>query len=1306
MRFSTVAFLLASTALLVSGSAIREKRQCGCAQQQSTCSCSQPVYAATTAAPQMSCSCQQAPVQQTSSCGCAQQQTYQVQVQSAQCAPACQQSCQQSCQAAPSVPQCQQTCQQSCMPSCAPATTPAPQIIQLQLDISAEASCQPACQQQCQQSCQAAPSVPQCQQSCQAACVPSCAPTTTPAPQVIQVQLDISAQATCQPACQQQCQQQCVQQQQPVAQCNSQCNNQCQSMCAPATTPAPSCQPACQPACQPQCTQQQQPQEIQIVLQTSVAQSPQCEPQCQQQCQQQCVQQQQPASQCAPACASSCSNSCSSYQPAQVACQPTPSSSCGCQQNYSPCGNGQCCRRNTFRRLLGIRTSSSKMRFSTVAFLLASTALLVSGSVIREKRQCGCAQQQSTCSCSQQVYTMTTAAPQRSCFCQSAPVQQTPSCGCAQPQTLQIQVPVSQCAPACQQSCQQSCQAAPSVPQCQQTCQQSCMPSCAPATTPAPQIIQLQLDISAEASCQPACQQQCQQSCQAAPSVPQCQQSCQAACVPSCAPTTTPAPQVIQVQLDISAQATCQPACQQQCQQQCVQQQQPVAQCNSQCNNQCQSMCAPATTPAPSCQPACQPACQPQCTQQQQPQEIQIVLQTSVAQSPQCEPQCQQQCQQQCVQQQQPASQCAPACASSCSNSCSSYQPAQVACQPTPSSSCGCQQNYSPCGNGQCCHVHTIEYEVLLSYPDFEKPNTLEIKAGNGKTIHKSSGRTPVVVPDEQNEGAGIQWAAYSANGTVTADVVYCNYGSRNDFRLLREIGLDVKGKIAMIRFGHDNRGQKVKNAEEFEAVGVLLYADPQEVAKDGTDAANVYPNKAWMPPTEVQRGAVTLQNGDILTPHYPAKIELYRPMDLDKAFKNHILPGIPVLPITYSTAKAIFKVLGGDIAPVFWKGALEEVEYRYGPNKNGTKITMTVNSKLQTRKIQNVIGYIHGAKYPDEYVILGNHYDAWAYGSVDPISGTAVLTEIARAFTETMNETDWRSARTLMFTAWDAEEFGHIGSVEFVEEFVNILQERAVVRIQTSPPLYQVTAEVAKKVADPNQKMIGGKKTTLFDSISLGASEPVTPDESAIKNVEPVSEHSAFLHFAGIPVVDIRPIDHPEPGAEFYPLHHTITFADEPILPYSVTALAYSLLKVHFPKMRKGLEELDVHPRLLPVDGQITKFGSTVERFLNVSETFEKNFKKDVDSKMSGRLNSRLKSVERCFIKPEGFSEIQTSRHVLYRRSRADEYSGRQLGGVFDAMKQYKESSTDENAGKIAEEVSAVQYCVMCAMTHLQDFI
>ncbi|CAD6192306.1 unnamed protein product [Caenorhabditis auriculariae] len=343
---------------------------------------------------------------------------------------------------------------------------------------------------------------------------------------------------------------------------------------------------------------------------------------------------------------------------------------------------------STFRRLLGIRTSSSKMHFSTVAFLLASTALLVSGSVIREKRQCGCAQQQSTCSCSQQVYTMTTAAPQRSCSCQSAPVQQTPSCGCAQPQTLQIQVPVTQCAPACQQSCQQSCQAAPSVPQCQQTCQQSCMPSCASATTPAPQIIQLQLDISAEASCQPACQQQCQQSCQAAPSVPQCQQSCQAACVPSCAPTTTPAPQVIQVQLDISAQATCQPACQQQCQQQCVQQQQPVAQCNSQCNNQCQSMCAPATTPAPSCQPACQPACQPQCTQQQQPQEIQIVLQTSVAQSPQCEPQCQQQCQQQCVQQQQPASH---------------YQPAQVVCQPTPSSSCGCHQNYSPCGNGQCC---------------------------------------------------------------------------------------------------------------------------------------------------------------------------------------------------------------------------------------------------------------------------------------------------------------------------------------------------------------------------------------------------------------------------------------------------------------------------------------------------------------------------------------------------------------------------------------------------------------------------
>ncbi|UMM34207.1 hypothetical protein L5515_007381 [Caenorhabditis briggsae] len=443
MRFTTLAIAFFACALVVSGSVIREKRQCGCAQpQQSQCSCQQVQQT-------QSCSCQSAPVQQQApSCSCAQpQQTQTVQVQATQCAPACQQSCTQQCQSSPSVSQCQPQCQQQCQSQCAPMYNPPTTTTTTQAPVVQYQQCQPVCQQQCQATCvqqqqPAAQCQPQCQQQCNVACdAPS---TTTQAPQVIQIQLEIQqAQAQCQPQCQQQCQDSCVQQQQPANQCDSACNTQCSDICqqtaqatqqvynqntntqmynpynnnnqnancAPACQPAcdnsctsqqaqpvyqqaqpvyqqqaqptyqvqstaapmydpynnnnnqgsNNCAPACQPACDNSCTQQAQPMYqpydtttqapaqqavIQIVLQTSVAQSAQCAPQCEQSCQQQCVQQQQPAAQCQTACQSSCSNSCQAAQPATQACQQTQQNSCSCQANYSPCGNGQCCRRN------------------------------------------------------------------------------------------------------------------------------------------------------------------------------------------------------------------------------------------------------------------------------------------------------------------------------------------------------------------------------------------------------------------------------------------------------------------------------------------------------------------------------------------------------------------------------------------------------------------------------------------------------------------------------------------------------------------------------------------------------------------------------------------------------------------------------------------------------------------------------------------------------------------------------------------------------------------------------------------------
>uniref|UniRef100_A0A914Z5E8 Uncharacterized protein n=1 Tax=Panagrolaimus superbus TaxID=310955 RepID=A0A914Z5E8_9BILA len=250
-----------------------------------------------------------------------------------------------------------------------------------------------------------------------------------------------------------------------------------------------------------------------------------------------------------------------------------------------------------------------------------------------------------------------------------------------------------------------------------------------------------------------------------------------------------------------------------------------------------------------------------------------------------------------------------------------------------------------------------------------------------------------------------------------------------------------------MIRYSHGFRGDKVAAAQQSGAIGVILFSDPGEVAKEGTDADHVYPNTEWMPEGDVQRGSVIHIFGDPLTPLSPAKSDLYPSRTIDEAKAAGILPKIPVLPLSYRDAYEVLIRLSGDAVPSEWQGGLN-FTYHLGPGfrEIDSKIKLSVKAKYEKREIRNIVGYIYGKHERDKYVILGNHYDAWVYGSIDPNSGTATLAEVARAMTQTMAEKNWRPARTIMFCNWDAEEFGLIGSTEFVEEFEKILNQRAIV--------------------------------------------------------------------------------------------------------------------------------------------------------------------------------------------------------------------------------------------------------------------
>uniref|UniRef100_A0A915DYS7 Peptidase M28 domain-containing protein n=1 Tax=Ditylenchus dipsaci TaxID=166011 RepID=A0A915DYS7_9BILA len=235
----------------------------------------------------------------------------------------------------------------------------------------------------------------------------------------------------------------------------------------------------------------------------------------------------------------------------------------------------------------------------------------------------------------------------------------------------------------------------------------------------------------------------------------------------------------------------------------------------------------------------------------------------------------------------------------------------------------------------------------------------------------------------------------------------------------------------------------------------------PKECAMDGTMAEHVYPSTVWMPPDGVQRGTLMTMDGDLLTPLYPSKADLYGARTIKEAKKTGMLPDIPVLPLSYSDAYQLLSRLGGQKVPVEWVGGLN-ITYKTGPgftDHEKSRVRVTVHASTEIKEIRNLIGYIYGAKEPDEYVMLGNHYDAWVYGSIDP-------------------NRDWLEAcRSLVFCAWDAEEYGLIGSTEFVEEFANIINDRTIVYLNvdlisdnstlnadTIPSMYQAVVDTAKK--------------------------------------------------------------------------------------------------------------------------------------------------------------------------------------------------------------------------------------------------
>src|SRR6202049_4419820 len=267
---------------------------------------------------------------------------------------------------------------------------------------------------------------------------------------------------------------------------------------------------------------------------------------------------------------------------------------------------------------------------------------------------------------------------------------------------------------------------------------------------------------------------------------------------------------------------------------------------------------------------------------------------------------------------------------------------------------------------------------------------------------------------------------AYSADGDVTAPLVYVNYGIPDDYEKLERMGVSVKGAIVIARYGNSWRGIKPKVAAEHGAVGCLIYSDP---ADDGYVQGDVFPLGAWRPRDGVQRGSVAdmpLYPGDPLTPGVGATKDVKR-LELKDA---KTLTRIPVLPISYADAQPLLVALKGEVVPEGWRGSLAQT-YHVGPGP--AKVHLKVQSNWDIKPVYDVIARIPGSQSPDQWIIRGNHHDAWVNGAWDPIAGQLTLLEEARAMSELVKQ-GWRPKRTIIFCAWDGEEPGLLGSTEWCE--------------------------------------------------------------------------------------------------------------------------------------------------------------------------------------------------------------------------------------------------------------------------------
>ena len=418
-------------------------------------------------------------------------------------------------------------------------------------------------------------------------------------------------------------------------------------------------------------------------------------------------------------------------------------------------------------------------------------------------------------------------------------------------------------------------------------------------------------------------------------------------------------------------------------------------------------------------------------------------------------------------------------------------------------------------------------FDVLFPTP---KTRVLELLAPEKYTARLNE---PALKEDSTSSQQAEQlptYNAYSVDGDVTGDLVYVNYGIPADYEELEKRGIDVKGKIVIARYGGSWRGIKPKVAAERGAIGCLIYSDPRD---DGYFQGDVYPKGAYRNEHGVQRGSVADMPtfpGDPTTPNV-GSIKGVKRLDLKQA---PTLTKIPVMPISHADALPLLRNIGGAVAPANWRGALP-ITYHLG-GANAVKVRFKLEFNWDIKPIYNVIAKLNGAEFPDQWIIRGNHHDAWVNGADDPVSGLVALMEEARAI-GVLAKSGWKPKRTIVYAAWDGEEPGLLGSTEWTETHREMLQNKAAVYINSdsngrgflgiggSHTLEKFINEVGRDIPDPQTKMTIWERTRAQQIVNGSAAarkETMERGDLRIYALGSGSDFTPFLQHLGIASLNI----------------------------------------------------------------------------------------------------------------------------------------------------------------------------------------